>query len=213
MLKACAMLLGLTLTTGGSAVAAVHKCTDARGRVTYQDDPCPAASASAPPGKPLDTGDAVNTRPRAVPPNAKPPLLPSITRSLPAGDEAAYATAQGSWRGPAQFHFRLGSERPTDAHVIAPALIELQRDGRVRGAVPEAGCRLNGLHRPFATTARASLDVTLSACHDARFNARYSGHLSVDGNVKQASLSLHAITSVKLGGRVSQASVDAVLRR
>jgi Domain of unknown function (DUF4124) len=209
-----ALLLCLALMGASGAAAAVHKCTDARGRVTYQDEPCAAAAATAAAReKPLDTSDAVNPRPRAAAPNAKPPpAAPAITRSLPAGDEAAYATAQGAWRGPVQLHFAQRGARPPDAHTIAPGVVELQPDGRVRGTVPNAGCRLAGLHRPVATAVGASVEVTLSGCRDARFNARYAGQLRVDGNVKQASLSLHAVTSGKPGG-VSSARVDAVLRR
>ena len=48
----------LCLTTG-LCNAAVNKCTDARGKVTYQDEPCVAAPQAAK----VDTTDAVNARP------------------------------------------------------------------------------------------------------------------------------------------------------
>jgi hypothetical protein len=102
--------------------------------------------------------------------------------------------------------------RAADAHAIAPMVIELQADGRVRGTSPDAGCRFSGLHTPFVTPANASIDVTVSGCTDARFNTRYSGHLLVNGAAKQAKLNLSAV-AMMLGRGATQATVDAVLRR
>ena len=69
----------------------------------------------------------------------------TITKSLPAGDDSGYRSANGAWRGPAQFRFSVSGVRAPDAHAIGRMVIELQPDGRVRGVIDEAGCKLSGL--------------------------------------------------------------------
>ena len=100
-----------------------------------------------------------------------------MTKSLPAGDDAEFQSAKGAWRGPAQFQFSVSGARSADAHAIGRMVIDLQPDGRVRGVIDEAGCKLSGLHTQFVSAASASIDVTVSGCHDSRFNTRFSGHL------------------------------------
>lgn len=39
-LSSCALLLGLALAAGPAAAAAVHKCTGADGKISFQDAPC-----------------------------------------------------------------------------------------------------------------------------------------------------------------------------
>ena len=185
--------------------AAVNKCTDTRGKVTYQDEPC----AATPQSSKVDTSNPVDTRPGQA---ATAPQR-TITKSVPAGDDADYRSAKGTWRGPAQFQFSVSGARAADAHAIGRMVIELHPDGRVRGVIDEAGCKLSGLHTPFVTAASASIDVTLSGCHDDRFNTRYSGDLLGSAAAKESKLQLNAVAMTLLPGRVSQASIDAVLQR
>jgi len=79
--------------------------------------------------------------------------------------------------------------------------------------IDEAGCKLSGLHTQFVTATNASIDVTVSGCSDSRFNTRYSGHLLGNAAAKESKLQLNAVAMTLLPGRVSQASIDAVLRR
>ena len=192
----------LCLTTG-LCNAAVNKCTDARGKVTYQDEPCVAAPQAAK----VDTTDAVNARP------VGPAMRAPVGTPLPSGVDAGYRSAKGAWRGPAQFNFVAGGVRSTDAHAIGRMVIELQDDGRVLGVVDGAGCKLSGLHTQFVTPSNASVDVTISGCADARFNARYAGHLVTNAAARQSKLSLSALATTLLPGRVTQSSIDAVLKR
>jgi Domain of unknown function (DUF4124) len=197
------LLAALLAGTALPCAAAVNKCTDSRGKVTYQDEPCGAT----PQWSRVDTSNAVDTRPTA----ASAPR--SISKSLPAGDDTNFRSAKGTWRGPAQFQFSSGGVRSADAHAIGPMVIELQPDGRVRGVIDEAGCKLSGLHKQFTYPESASIDVTLSECKDTRFNTRYSGHLIGSAAAKQSKLQLNAVAMSLLPGKVSQASIDAVLKR
>lgn len=88
----------------------------------------------------------------------------TITQSLPAGDDAEFRSAKGAWRGPAQFQFSVSGARAADAHAIGRRVIDLQPDGRVRGVIDEAGCKLSGLHMQFVSAACASIDFTVSGC-------------------------------------------------
>ena len=187
--------------------AAVNKCTDSRGKVTYQEEPC----AATPQSSRVDTSTPLDTRPAGTATAAQR----TITHSLPAGDDAEFRSAKGTWRGPAQFQFSVSGGRSADAHAhaIGRMVIDLQPDGRVRGVIDEAGCKLSGLHTQFVSPASASIDVTISGCNDGRFNARYSGHLVGNAAVRESKLQLNAVALTLLPGRASQASIDAVLKR
>ena len=197
-----AAMLGLTALP---CTAAVNKCTDPRGKVTYQDEPC----ATTPQSSKVDTSNPVDTRPGK---SATSPQR-TITQSLPSGDESEYRSAKGTWRGLSQFQYSVSGARSADAHAILRLVIELQPDGRVRGVIDEAGCKLSGLHTQFVSAASASIDVTVSGCNDGRFNTRFSGHLVGNAAGRESKLQLNAIAMALLPGRVSQASIDAVLER
>jgi hypothetical protein len=172
-----------------STAAAANRCTDAQGRVTFQDAPCPDAGNAAPPvGRP---GTGTAAQPTAA---------------------DGYANARGSWRGPAQLHVVEGATRDLGAHRVVPMVIELGVDGKVQGVIPEAGCKLSGLTSTFVNATSASVDVTLTGCQDARFNTRMRGHLFVHSGPKEARLNLRAHSMLPTRA-MRQLSLDAVLRR
>lgn len=93
MKSGCAISLAFLLAAGASTTAAaaatatvtVHRCVDARGHVTLQDDPCPKGSQDSaremtrpkdPPAKPRSRRPA----PPAIPAIAAPP--PALERQL-----------------------------------------------------------------------------------------------------------------------------------
>jgi len=170
--------------------AAVNKCVDAKGRITYQDGACPVTPA-----------------PEAV------AVAPAAAKLASTGEAADYTSARGAWRGPMQFQFAVDGQRQTDAHAVTAALIELESDGRLKGVVDSAGCKLLGLHTQPAAPSGASLDVTVSGCRDARFNARYTGQLNASAASKEARLTLQAVSQPPQAGKATQASLEAVLRR
>lgn len=197
--NAASIVFATCLLVDFSALAA-NRCTDAKGKVTYQDTACePSANAN-----PVDTTDARNNRPLQAPPVA--PVDPVGSRG------EAYASAKGSWRGPAQFQLTKAGVRDSDAHSISPIVLELRPNGEVLGIMMEAGCKISGLTQQFVAPYIASLDVSVKGCKDGRFNARYSGYLHSTAAAKEAKLTLNTL-SMPSYGRVQQASIEAVLKR
>jgi Domain of unknown function (DUF4124) len=173
-----------------TSAEAANRCTDAQGRITFQDAPCPGA------------GSAEATAGRAGP--GGPPAQPAVANG--------YASARGTWRGPAQLHVVEGSTRDLEAHRVVPMVIELGVDGKVQGVIPDAGCKLSGLTSTFVSATNATVDVTLTGCQDRRFNTRMQGHVFVHTGSKEARLNLNA-NSLLPNRTVRQLSVQAVLRR
>lgn len=187
--------------------AGVRKCTDAAGRVIYQDVHCAPAPAPASPATPDTT--------------LKPAV--SVDLRVPGKAQAAEPRrepappAQGAWRGAAQFRYVSGA--PLDASADAEIELALMPDGRLEGGAVAAGCRLDGVHAPQQRLKNnvVAVDVIISGCRDARFNARYAGQLDAT-NPARSRLRLHAITAISAvtadGYReLSMATIDAALRR
>jgi hypothetical protein len=175
--------------------AGARKCTDAGGRVSYQDVHCSREAA------PADAGIA-GTR------VADKPKADSARREQP---------AHGAWRGAAQFRYVSGA--PPDASADAAIELDLLPDGRLQGGAIGTGCRLDGVHAPQRANNQIvmAVDITVSGCRDARFNARYAGRLDT-ATPARSRLSLHAITAaspVTAEGylELSMATIDATLRR
>lgn len=181
--------------------AGVRKCTDAAGRVVYQDAHCDAAPSSASPAKPAVSVDVrASDKPKGAAEARREPAPP----------------AQGAWRGAAQFRYVSGA--PLDASADAEIELALLPDGRLEGGAVGAGCRLDGVHAPQERVKNVvAVDITISGCRDARFNARYAGQLDAT-NPARSRLRLHAITAISPvtaeGYReLAMATIDAALRR
>lgn len=179
--------------------ADVRKCTDAKGRVTFQDSHC-NGDPSAPAATPTPGTASVSTR------------APEKVRAESVQPSTG---AHGAWRGAAQFRYLSGA--PQDASADANLELALLPDGRVQGGALGAGCRFEGLHTPDRRVPNTvAVDITVSGCRDVRFNARYAGQL--DATPGRSRLRLHAITAaspVTTDGyrELSMATVDAALRR
>ena len=191
--------------------AAANRCTDPKGKVTYQDVPC---SKDAESNAKVDTSEGFSTRPssgaRASPPAERAPA------NQPPEGPGDYATYRGAWRGPLQFELSLNGVRDGDAHAMAPMVIELRPDGEVVGQASASGCRFSGLATQSVAPYMASLDVSLKGCTDGRFNTRYNGNLVAVASAKEAKLRLVGLVigpAAPLSVKVQQVSVDAVLKR
>lgn len=205
-----ASIWGLAVAAAALALpcqAGVRKCTDAAGRVVYQDAHCDPALNSASPATPataVKPAVSVDVRASGRPQGATEP------RREPA------PPAQGAWRGAAQFRYVSGA--PLDASADADIELALLPDGRLEGGAAGAGCRLAGVHAPQQRLKNVvAVDITISGCRDGRFNARYAGQLDAT-NPARSRLSLHAITAVSPvtadGYReLAMATIDAALRR
>jgi hypothetical protein len=208
-----ALLLSVAPLVAGQAFA-VTRCTDAKGKVTYQDTACEqgAAKSSA-----VDTSDAFSTKPIATPSASRRPPRQEIHATPPAEPSNPpnldYATARGAWRGPLQFQVTVDGKRDGAAQAVTPVVIEIAPDGEVKGVIAKAECRLSGLATEFVTPRSASLDVTLKGCKDGRFNARYGGYLHARAGSREATLTLNSVSGLGLLGKIQHASLQAVLKR
>ena len=205
------MLVALVLAFLCGYAAAANRCTDAKGRVTYQDAAC---SKDADGTAKVDTSEGFSTRPgSAAKPRPPTELRPT---NAPPGSPGDYATYRGAWRGPLQFELNLNGVRDGDAHAMAPMVIELRPDGEVVGQASTSGCRFSGLATQYVVPNMASLDVSLKGCTDERFNTRYSGNLMVIDSAKEAKLRLTGLVmkpALLATIKVQQVSIDVVLKR
>ena len=206
------LVLACALASLCDHAAATNRCTDAKGKVTYQDAPC---SKEAEGSSKVDTSEGFSTRPSPGSKAARPPAERAPS-GQPTGGAGDYATYRGAWRGPLQFELNLNGVRDGDAHAMAPLVIELRPDGEVVGQALASGCRFSGLATQYLAPNMASLDVSLKGCTDARFNTRYSGNLVANDSAKEAKLRLVGLAmkpAVPLTVKVQQVSIDAVLKR
>jgi len=205
------LALAFVLASVCSYAAAANRCTDAKGRVTYQDAAC---SKEADGNAKVDTSEGFSTRPSpGLKAQPAPERAPSSQLTGSPGD---YTTYRGAWRGPLQFELNLNGVRDGDAHAMAPVVVELRPNGEVVGQASLSGCKFSGLATQFAALTMASLDVSLKGCTDERFNTRYTGNLFVSDSAKEAKLRLTGLVmrpAVPLTIKVQQVSIDAVLKR
>ena len=205
------LALAIVLASVCSQAAAANRCTDAKGRVTYQDAAC---SKEADGNAKVDTSEGFSTRPSQGP-KARPTAERALLIQQP-GSSGDYTTYRGAWRGPLQFELNLNGVRDGDAHAMTPMVIELRPDGEVVGQASTSGCRFSGLATQFVAPNMASLDVSLKGCTDERFNTRYSGNLMVIDSAKEAKLRLTGLVmkpALLATIKVQQVSIDAVLKR
>src|SRR4051812_39725902 len=112
-----ALLPMLCLATEPSL--AINRCTDAKGKVTYQDTACEQSAAKT---TAVDTSEAFSTKPSGRVAGANRPTRQAIDATpldkqsdLP---NAEYATARGAWRGPLQFQVTVDGKRDGAAQAI-----------------------------------------------------------------------------------------------
>jgi hypothetical protein len=203
-----------TLCVLSAPSLAVNRCTDAKGKVTYQDTACEPSAAKS---SAVDTSGAFSTKPSANPGASNRPRRQEIYSTPPdkltGSANAEYATARGAWRGPLQFQVTVDGKRDGAAQAVTAAVIDIAPNGEVRGVITNAECQISGLATEFVTPRSASLDITLKGCKDARFNARYSGHLHTRQGAQEATLSLDSIAASIPFGKIQHASLQAVLKR
>ena len=119
----------------------------------------------------------------------------TATSSEAAGNQAsAPESVVGQWRGQTQFQGAENGRELEEAHSVVPLVLTFSADGKVSGVSPDNGCTLLGLWAPGVTPRLFTLDVTLSDCHYAGLNRRYSGTMSTGQIDQSAQLALAAIT-------------------
>lgn len=191
------LLLGVVSVSPAKADQQFYRC-DVNGKTTYTDKPCDA------PMLPRVEAAGAPTRSNTAGQGEKP------TKSI----ELDYSTPYGIWRGQAQYQGTSKGHPLREAHAVIPLVIEVEKQGRVRGASPENGCKLLGVAAPYHVPHVLTLDVTLSECRYPALNRRYSGSLALYQSSNSVQMSLHAINaSLALVGNVGYFDIKTTMRR
>ncbi len=189
---------GLLLGAVSSAKAdqQFYRCT-VNGKTIYTDKPCDA------PMLPGMEGPSDSTSGNATGQAGKP------AKSI----ELDYSTPYGIWRGQAQYQASSNGQLLREAHAVIPLVIQIEKQGRLRGASPENGCKLLGVAAPYAPNI-LRLDVTLSECRYPALNRRYSGTLALYGSSNSVQFSLGSINVASAFiGKVGYLEIKATMRR
>ncbi|WP_431275803.1 hypothetical protein ACQ858_05780 [Variovorax ureilyticus] len=119
-----------------------------------------------------------------------------------------YTRYQGAWNGPFLFYFTQEDGGAMGPPMVYPGTLDIERDGTVRGSVPDAACLMAGASADYVSSVNATIDLDVSGCHDVRFNGRYSGKLLNNPALKYASIRLSSMRSLETG----TAQISAIIR-
>jgi hypothetical protein len=191
------VLFGVVSLSSASADQPFYRCT-VNGKTIYTDKPCDA------PMLPGVEGPSDSTSGDATGQAGKP------AKSI----ELDYSTPYGIWRGQAQYQASSNGQLLREAHAVIPLVIQIEKQGRLRGASPENGCKLLGVAAPYHAPNILTLDVTLSECRYPALNRRYSGTLALYGSSNSVQFSLRSINVASaLIGKVGYLDIKATMRR
>jgi len=138
----------------------------------------------------------------------------TATSSETAGNQASGSeSVLGQWRGQTQFQGAENGRELEEAHSVVPLVLTFSADGKVSGVSPDNGCTLLGLWAPGVTPRLFTLDVTLSDCHYAGLNRRYSGTVTTAPIDQSAQLALAASTLPIPGQIARRYDIGTTLRR
>lgn len=187
------MVLGIVLPTYAHADEPFYRCV-VKGKITYTDKPCDAPTLPGVDGTTASTSSQAGKAAQSI--------------------ELDYTTPYGTWRGQAQYQASEKGQLLSDAHAVLPLVIQLEKQGRVRGASPENGCKMLGVASPSVIPNVLMLDVTLSECRYPAFNRRYSGTLALYLSSNSVQFSLHSINVASAFiGKVGYLDIKATMRR
>jgi hypothetical protein len=156
-----------------------YRCV-VKGKTTYTDKPCDA------PPLPVVEGSTASTSSNAAGQANK------STESI----ELDYSTPYGTWRGQAQYQVAVKGQPVPEAHAVVPLVIDVEKQGRVRGISPANGCKMLGVAAPYVVPNMLTLDVTLSECRYTGLNQRYSGKLILNQANNSVQLTLQSMNSM-----------------
>lgn len=156
-----------------------YRCV-VKGKTTYTDKPCDA------PTLPVVEGSTASTSSKAAGQANK------SSESI----ELDYSTPYGTWRGQAQYQVAVKGQPVPEAHAVVPLVIDVEKQGRVRGISPANGCKMLGVAAPYVVSYMLTLDVTLFECRYTGLNQRYTGTLALSQASNSAQLSLHSMNSM-----------------
>jgi hypothetical protein len=119
-----------------------------------------------------------------------------------------YIRYQGAWNGPFLFYVAQPDTGTQGSPEVFAGTLQIEIDGAVRGAVPDAACTLAGSSMDYITPANASIDLVASGCRDARFNGHFVGKLILNPQLRYASIRLSSMRSLDAG----TAQISAIIR-
>lgn len=192
------VLLGVVSFSSVSADQLFYRC-DVNGKTIYTDKPCDALKLPAVAGSDVSMSNlssGQNTQPgKAI--------------------DLDYTTPYGTWRGQAQYQATVKGQVVREAHVVVPLVVQLEKQGRMRGASPENGCKLLGVAAPYFSPNVLSLDVSLSKCRYPDLNRRYSGTLALysSSNTVQLSLKSFNVGLVAVTKGAAHFDIKATMQR
>jgi hypothetical protein len=174
-----------------------YRCV-VNGKTIYTDKPCDVLT------RPSMEESSASTSSKASDQAGKP------AQSI----ELDYTKPYGIWRGQAQYQASEKGQLMHDAHAVMPLVLQVEKQGRVRGTSPENGCKMLGVAAPYVTPNILMLDVTLSGCRYPAFNRRYSGTLALYQSNNSVQFSLHSINvESAFIGKVGYLEIKATMRR
>ena len=156
-----------------------YRCV-VKGKTIYTDKPCDA------PTRPVVEGSTTSTNGKAAGQASK------SAQSI----ELDYSTPYGTWRGQAQYQVAVKGQPVPEAHAVVPLVIDVEKQGRVRGISPANGCKMLGVAAPYVVPYMLTLDVTLSECRYTGLNQRYSGRLILNQANNSVQLTLQSMNSM-----------------
>lgn len=119
-----------------------------------------------------------------------------------------YSAYLGHWNGPFLFYVAQPDTGAQGAPQVFSGVLQIEHDGSLRGAVPDADCTLVGSSVDYITSANASIDLVVSGCRDVRFNGHFTGKLISNPQLRYASLRLSSLRSLETG----TAQISAIIR-
>lgn len=175
-----------------------YRCV-VKGKTTYTDKPCDA------PPLPVVEGSTASTSTKATGQASK------STESI----ELDYSTPYGTWRGQAQYQVAVKGQPVPEALAVVPLVIDVEKQGRVRGISPANGCKMLGVAAPYVVPNMLTLDVTLSECRYTGLNQRYSGKLilnQANNSVQFTLRSMNSMVAVLMQGPANN-DIKATMKR
>ena len=190
-------LLAACSLSPAAADQVIYRCV-VNSAITYKDEPCDS------PRRPGVEGTGASTSSNATGQAGRP------AKSI----ELDYSTPYGTWRGQAQYQATVNGQPVQEAHVVVPLVIDVEKQGKVKGVSPENGCKLLGIAAPMSANL-LTLDVTLSECGVPALNRRYSGTLALYQTTNSVQFSLqsfnHGLAAVTKGA--ARFDVKATMKR
>jgi hypothetical protein len=153
--RGCLPILGLLILVGygalpSSAATTVYRCIK-NGQTILADRSCDGQTDTASP--------------------ANSPSSQSTTTIA----SSSTPSPTGTWRGQVQYQGRENGQEMEQAHTVAPMTLEFTADGKISGNSADNGCKILGVWSQSNPPQIISVDFTLSACHFAGLDRRYTG--------------------------------------